>query len=127
MTNQQELDGIWNNICGASQLAFIDLICQRLLDTPTDKQGGGTTTLRTELSWLGRNFQNVPGTVWNATVSGGSTAAGVLNHIDAKPAIVSAGPGAPAAPAAVDVDALVARLKAELPAATLAALAGKLA
>lgn len=53
--------------------------------------------------------------------------AGILAAINAKPASVTNVTNAPPAPApAIDVDALVARLKAELPAAVLAQLTSKL-
>jgi hypothetical protein len=61
----------------------------------------------------------VPAAVWNQSVGSGN-AAGVLNHIDQKPA-------ATAAVASVDVDALATKLAATLPAAVVAQLATQLA
>jgi hypothetical protein len=66
-------------------------------------------------AWQNGVLANLPAKVLNQpfTLPDGTATnlAGILGQIHAKPAAV------PGAPAAVDVDALVARLKAELPAA----------
>ncbi len=75
-------------------------------------------------AWQNGVLANLPAKILNQafTLPDGTTTnlAGILGQIHAKPAAV------PGAPAAVDVDALVARLKAELPAAVLAELTAKL-
>jgi cell division protein ZapA (FtsZ GTPase activity inhibitor) len=75
-------------------------------------------------AWMNGQLANNPAKVLNQafTLLDGTTTnlAGILGQIHAQPAAV------PGAPAAVDVDALVARLKAELPAAVLAELTAKL-
>ena len=75
-------------------------------------------------AWQNGVLANLPAKILNQpfALPDGTTTnlAGILGQIHAKPAAV------PGAPAAVDVDALVARLKAELPAAVLAELTAKL-
>jgi hypothetical protein len=65
-------------------------------------------------------LHGVPAAVWNQNIGSGN-AAGVLNHIDAKPA------ASPAAVASVDVESLATKLAATLPPAVVAALAAQLA
>jgi hypothetical protein len=76
-------------------------------------------------AWQNGQLSNIPAKVLNQEfpLKDGTTTnlAGILGQIHAQPAAVAG------APAAVDVDALVARLKAELPAAVLAELTAKLA
>jgi hypothetical protein len=87
---------------------------------------GALNTLFTKAdgAWQNGVLANLPAQVLNQsfTLPDGTKTnlAGILSAIHAKPAAVAG------APAAVDVEALVARLKAELPAAVLAELTAKL-
>jgi hypothetical protein len=96
------------------------------LRADTEYQNGLLAGLFTKAdgAWMNGQLANNPAKVLNQafTLPDGTTTnlAGILGQIHAQPAAV------PGAPAAVDVDALVARLKAELPAAVLAELTAKL-
>jgi hypothetical protein len=96
------------------------------LRADTTYQNGLITGLFTKAdgAWQNGVLANLPAKILNQpfALPDGTTTnlAGILGQIHAKPAAV------PGAPAAVDVDALVARLKAELPAAVLAELTAKL-
>jgi hypothetical protein len=117
LTDAQQQE-IYDLIAGAKQTALADLYAQRHLNTTIPRQGGGTTTPAAEFSWLARNFQNVPASVWNQNIGAGN-AAGVLNHVASQPAgtATNAVTGAP-----FDTDAFIARIVATLPAATVAAI-----
>jgi GH25 family lysozyme M1 (1,4-beta-N-acetylmuramidase) len=84
------------------------------------KDSSGNTyyvSVNKQLAYNAQALAGVPASVWNQNVGGGN-AAGVLNHIDQKPAVAStAGTGAP-----FDSDAFIARLVATLPAAIRADL-----
>ena len=96
-------------------------------DPATGADSGQTTTLGTVAGFT--DFQHnatrtsLPAAVLNQNLGDGTNTnlAGILVAINAKPAAVTNVTGAP-----LDVDALVARLKAELPAAVLAELATQL-
>jgi hypothetical protein len=87
------------------------------LRADTEYQNGLLAGLFTKAdgAWQNGELANIPAHVLNKSfvLKDGTTTnlSGILDQIHAKPAAV------PGAPAAVDVDALVARLKAELPAA----------
>jgi len=96
-------------------------------DPVTGADSGQTTTLGTVAGF--NDFQHnatrvgIPAAVLNQNLGDGTNTnlAGILVAINAKPAAVTNVAGAP-----FDVDALVARLKVELPAAVLAELTAKL-
>lgn len=109
-TNQEKLDGVYNNTVGNSQIAFIDLICQRLLDTEINKIGGGKTSLRIETAWAAANNKAIPASVLNQsfTTADGTVTnlAGILDKINTKPGAGAVTVSPLAALSTADVQAL---------------------
>ena len=119
-TNQEKLDALFDRDKELKDraLAALPIGAARIDGRPGRAfrvaDDGDVWDIQQSIAKLAQAVANIPASVWNQSVGSGN-AAGVLNHIDAKPAGGSGG-------APFDVDAFIARIVATLPSATVAAI-----